>query len=136
MSEPTDPPPAKKSDPPLYALLTAAVLLLLYCGLTIAMVAEFASSTTDADGKVWERALLIYNSFTAFAVVAGSVLLGTQIQQANVKAARRESDAARGEAERVKQAARNALAATEATSTRSTAPADLAEVRSLLVQAL
>ena len=133
MSEPIAPTPkSAPSDPPRHALITAAALLLLYIGLTIAMMSWFSA---EGD-KRWDRVLLIYNGFTAFGLAAGGVLLGTQIQQGNVKAARRESDAARSEAERVKQAARTALAATEATAMRNAAAPDLAEVRSLLVQAL
>ena len=133
MSEPVAPAPTPATaGPPPHALITAAALLLLYIGLTIAMMSWFSAEPNER----WDRVLLIYNGFTAFGLAAGGVLLGTQIQQANVTAARRESDAARGEAERVKQAARNALAATEATTMRSATPPDLAEVRSMLVQAL
>ncbi|MDO8377995.1 hypothetical protein [Phenylobacterium sp.] len=122
------PPPA---GPPLHALLTAGVLLLLYVGLTVAMMGYFAAS----EGKLWEHALLIYNGFTAFAVAAGGVLLGTQIQQANVTAARREATEAKSEADRVKQAARAALAATHAPSAAAGA-APLADVRDLLTKAI
>lgn len=121
------PPPA---GPPLHALVTAGVLLLLYVGLTIAMIV-----LAERGDERWEHALLIYNGFTAFAVAAGGVLLGTQIQQANVTAARREATEARSESDRVKQAARAALAATHAPSTTAGA-ATLADVRDLLTKAI
>ena len=119
--------------PPIHALVTAGVLLALYVGLTIAMVGYFAGS---ADGKLWEHALLIYNGFTAFAVAAGGVLLGTQIQQANVAAARREANDAKAEADRVKGAAREALAAVHAEPASGDKAASLAQVRTLLAKAL
>lgn len=123
----TPPPPA---GPPLHALVTAGVLLLLYVGLTIAMI--FLAE--KGDGR-WEHALLIYNGFTAFAVAAGGVLLGTQIQQANVTAARREATEAKSESDRVKLAARAALAATHAPSAAAGATS-LADVRDLLTRAI
>lgn len=129
MTDTTVTPPS--AGPPLHALVTAGVLLLLYVGLTVAMMGYFAAS----EGKLWEHALLIYNGFTAFAVAAGGVLLGTQIQQANVTAARREATEARSESDRVKQAARAALAATHAPSATAGA-ATLADVRDLLTKAI
>lgn len=129
-TDPTPTPPP--AGPPLYALLTAAALLALYIGLTIAMMVRFAG-----DDKLWEHALLIYNGFTAFAVAAGGVLLGTQIQQANVAAARREAGEAKTDANRARQAVREALTAMEpaAPAERATA-ADLAAVRSHLLRAI
>lgn len=123
-----DPPPLPPgpSGPPFYAQLTAGVLLLLYVGLTVAMMLYFNTKET------WDHALLIYNGFTAFALAAAGVLLGTQVQQATANAARRESLEARAEAARVRQAALAALAATNA----PPAPSELKAVRDLLTKAL
>ncbi len=98
------PNPAPAPGPAIYSLLAAAALLLLYIGLTLAMIVYYA----DDPPPKWDHVLLIYNGFNAFAVAGGGVLLGTQIQRANVASANNE-------AERVKQAARAALAATEPT---------------------
>lgn len=128
-ADPAPAPPAPSSPPP-HALFTAAVLLVLYVGLTISMMAYFAADNTH----LWEHALLVYNGFTAFAVAAGGVLLGTQIQQANVTAARREATEARAESTRVRQAARQALVALHAA--QAPAAADLAQARTALAEAL
>jgi hypothetical protein len=101
MTDPALAPPPTPG-PAVYSLLAAAALLLLYIGLTLAMIVYYS----DAQPPLWDHVLLIYNGFNAFAVAGGGVLLGTQIQRANVASANTET-------ERVKQAARAALAATE-----------------------
>jgi len=123
---------AEPNTPPLHALITAGALLLLYVGLTIAMMAWFAGKT----GTLWDHALLIYNGFTGFAVAAGGVLLGTQIQQANVASARRTADRAQREEGRVKRLAGAALAATGEPTELTRGGQDVTRVRSLLTEAL
>ena len=126
---------APKSGPGWPALITAAILLALYVGLTIAMIAHFATDTTKETGQmVWERTLLIYNSFMSFAAAAGGVLLGTQIQQAQVGAAHQQAAAATQEADKAKQAAVGALAATHADPAASASP-PMAAVRAELLKA-
>lgn len=114
------------SAPPLYAQLTAGVLLALYVGLTVAMLVQFNPD------KLWDHALLIYNGFTAFALAAAGVLLGTHVQQSTVNAARRDSLEARADATRVRQAALAALAATHSPSP----PSELKTARDLLAKVL
>lgn len=71
---------------PTYTVWTAVVLVGFYLALTGVMFAQ--AGTIDA--SAWQNKLIIYNGFTAFAATAAGVLLGTQIQQANVTAARTE----------------------------------------------
>lgn len=71
---------------PTYTLLTAGILVLFYLALTGVMFAQAG----NIDPSAWQNKLIIYNGFTAFAATAAGVLLGTQIQQANVTAARTE----------------------------------------------
>ena len=116
------------SGPPRYALLTAAVLLALYVGLTVAMIVEYAESTQQMR---WDRVLVIYNGFSAFAAAAGGVLLGTQVQRVNLVQARKET-------ERAKSAIREALALTEpaGTTTLDARSATAADVRDILRRGL
>ena len=117
-------PGPRPPGPPFYVLITAAALLALYAGLTIAMMVEYA----PAGGAQWDRVLVIYNGFTAFAAAAAGALLGTQVQRANVAAAR-------GEAEKAKSAIRSALAATESGGATESARAG-ADVRATLLRGL
>ena len=71
---------------PTYTLLTAGILVLFYLALTGVMFAQAGA----IDASAWQNKLIIYNGFTAFAATAAGVLLGTQIQQANVTEARAE----------------------------------------------
>src|SRR5262249_29156054 len=121
-----------KTGPGWPALITAAALLLLYVGLTIAMISHFAP--TPKDDPLWERALLIYNSFMSFAAAAGGAPLGTQIQQAQAGAAHQQAAAATQEADKAKQAAAAALAATHADPAAS-ASAPMTAVRASLLKA-
>ena len=70
---------------PTYTVWTAVVLVAFYLGLT-----GFMFWYAGGDPAVWQQRLVVYNGFTAFAATAAGVLLGTQIQQANVTAARTE----------------------------------------------
>jgi hypothetical protein len=129
------PSPPSPASPRPYALAAAAVLLALYVGLTIAMVVHFAKAPPNS--PQWEHALLIYNGFTAFAVAAAGVLLGTQIQQTVVASARNEATQAKAESDRLRAAVRGALSTAEAApSVDDGGEPSLARVRSVLTGAL
>jgi len=120
---------------PVYTVITAGAILLLYIGLTVAMIIHFAP--LQAGSPVWERAMVIYNGVTAFAMAAGGVLLGTQIQQTNVTVAQGQAAAAKTEAEKVKDVARNALGQLQSDIGGGAATEDvLRNLQSQLVKAL
>jgi hypothetical protein len=128
--------PAGKSPLPRYTVITASVVVGVYLALTGLMLWVFGFDPRP--GPNWDHAILIYNSFLGFAFAAGGVLLGTQIQQVNVDAARREAGEAKSETAKVKQAVKNAV--TEAGDDRGGANAPdpaarLARVRNALLQA-
>jgi hypothetical protein len=70
---------------PTYTVWTAGVLVGFYLIMT-----AFMFWYAGGDIAVWQQRLVVYNGFTAFAATAAGVLLGTQIQQANVTEARAE----------------------------------------------
>lgn len=90
---------------PAYTLWTAAAIVALYLVLTMVMFWD-----GDATADAWERRLLIYNGFTAFAMTAAGVLLGTTIQQANVNAAKAEAEVAKAETAETKEGIKRVLA--------------------------
>lgn len=92
---------------PRYAVLTAAIILVVYLGLTFIMI--FALSKYPNDDPRWTHALLIYNGFMSFATAAAGLLLGTQIQQGAVEASQKDAADAKASEQTTKQAIHDVL---------------------------
>ncbi|MBP2511752.1 hypothetical protein [Sphingomonas sp. PvP018] len=92
---------------PVYTLVAAALLAVAWLIASWLMYERFVP---PGQPEAWDRALVLYNGLSAVGFTAIGVLLGTQVQQVNVAAARREAASARqGEAE-----AKSGAAATKA----------------------
>jgi hypothetical protein len=70
-------------------VLVGTVLLALYVALTYWLFSHFGFA--DAAVGNWERAMVLYNSVTTLAFAAAGVVLGVQVQQKNVAAAKAET---------------------------------------------
>lgn len=103
------PPVTTPSAKPVYAIVTAVIILIIYVGLTWLLFSKFVFSGTDPRPGEWDRALILYNSFVAIASAAAGVVLGAQVQQTNVTNARKDAAEAQKEKTQVKQAAKIAL---------------------------
>lgn len=78
------------SSPPSYRIVTAAVILVLYCILCaylLAMVAGFSDTQ-------WTRAAGIFSAFGALATTSAGILLGVESQAGTVADARAQAEAA------------------------------------------
>ena len=83
---------------PLYTILAATLLIVFWMYATYQLYQDFIVATKQPGGG-WERAQAIYSGITSVGFAAIGVLLGTQVQQVNVAAARSDADKARlGEA--------------------------------------
>ena len=111
-----------------YRLLAAAVILGLYLALAIAILLQAARW----EGSAWDHAMAIFASFGAIATAAASVLLGVEVQQANVEGARKEAGAATAQFAALAERHRIALAALSAPAEGEADEGRLARVRDLL----
>lgn len=100
-------PVAPVSSLPRYTVMTAAIIVGMYLVLTLIMI--FSLGAKPDEEPHWQHALLIYNGFMAFATSAAGVLLGTQIQQANVAASQQMAGQAAASEQKVKSAVKDAL---------------------------
>lgn len=86
-----------KSNPTTIAIITAIVLTGVWLVGSWYLFNYFAMQKPP-EGSNWERALVIYNGIASVAFAAIGVLLGTQVQQANVARARQEAAEAKVDA--------------------------------------
>lgn len=119
-----------------YRLVTAAVILALYAILAVVMLLAGSNWAEDR----WAHALTIFTSFGAIATAAASVLLGVEVQQNNVDAARRRTEEVTGQLAALREAHRIAMATANgpvATAGNAGSAEDrLERVRSLLADAI
>lgn len=143
--------PAITADPPILlpaytrrAAVALTAVWLIACGV---LYGRFIASEATPS---WDKALVLYNGLCAVGFTAVGVLLGTQVQEVNVVAARRDAQAAQRDkavaqtdAATVRAGARAALRATTAGDDRGggeaadpAARARLDAVRSQLIDIL
>ena len=90
---------------PSYRLIAAGLILLVYFGISAVILSNLFG---DSALKNWDQIIVIFNAVGTLATAACGVLLGVEVQKANV-------DAARGKAEALKrQVSRKDAAALEA----------------------
>lgn len=77
--------------------IAAIVLTAIWLVASWYLFDKFAMQTPPL-GSNWERALIIYNGLASVGFTAIGVLLGTQVQQANVARARQEAAVAKVDA--------------------------------------
>lgn len=126
---------------PGYAVVTAGVIVAGYLVVSAVMLVVFGFSPRA--GANWDHALVIYNGYTAFALAAAGVLLGTQIQQGVVNAAQSAARdakaaerAAEAKTEAVRSVARDALAGSGGDRGGGSAETELAALRRRLLEVL
>ena len=130
---------ARAAKVPRYAIISAAIIVLVFLGLTLVMMFS-VSSYADNDVH-WTHSLLIYNSFMSFATAAAGVLLGTQIQQSSVAASQKQATEAKVGEKTAKDAIHNALSLMQGDVTESGGTSELqsgrySSARQVLMQAL
>ena len=86
-----------------YSIIAAMIIVFLFLGLSWYMLHDVAATDPTVQYR-WERALSIYNGLQALAAAAAGVLLGTTVQQSNVKAAEARADAAQTGAQKANAA--------------------------------
>lgn len=92
-----------------YRLVAAAVILVAYAGLAGFMM--FCAQGWEEPG--WSHGLTVFSAFGAIATAAASVLLGVEVQQANVAQANQRADQATANFAAARQAVRSAIAAAD-----------------------
>lgn len=107
---------------PTYTLVAAVFLGLAWLFASWLMYRRFVQS--DQTGT-WDHALVLYNGLSSVGFTAIGVLLGTQVQQVNVSAARREAETARKSATEAKTDAAKLRAGARAAAKAATPAADL-----------
>ena len=92
--------------------IAAWILTGIYVLVAVLLLQRFGFG--DGSGGNWERALTIFNAFSAIGFAAVGVLLGTTVQQVNVANAQKEAvDAKAGEANAKKSEANMATYSAE-----------------------
>ncbi|TMJ16147.1 MAG: hypothetical protein E6G94_04945 [Alphaproteobacteria bacterium] len=123
------------TDQPSYRLITAAVILIAYAVVAGVVLYKVIGGSPLADAT-WNQVVLVFNAVGALATTAAGVLLGAEVQQANVRSAQRDAQSLAAAAARKHEAALNALASLDP----ATAGASLADgastARAILLQSL
>lgn len=94
-------------DKPTYRLYVAGGVLALY--LIVAGTLIWNILSADIPAARWDQVIVIFNAIGALATTAAGVLLGVEIQQGNVDAARHDARNSAAAAARKDEAARAAL---------------------------
>jgi hypothetical protein len=121
------------SSVPSYRLIAAGLILLVYFGISGVILASLLGNTPL---KNWDQIIVIFNAVGALATTACGVLLGVEVQQANVDAARGESQSLSRQVGRKDAAALEALGHLEATNPAARGADPLAGARSALQRGL
>ena len=75
--------------------IAAAVIALVYLGASAFILYHFG--VTNTPSGEWDHVIVIYNSITSVGFTAIGVLLGTQVQQVNLNAAKADTAAAKAD---------------------------------------
>lgn len=78
------------SASPSYRIITAAVILVLYCLLCAFLLAMLKS----LDDPQWSRAMAIFSAFGALATTSAGILFGVESQATTIADARTQAEAA------------------------------------------
>jgi hypothetical protein len=122
------------TDQPSYRLITAGVILIVYFAVA-AVVLYNVIGTTVAE-STWSQVVFVFNAIGALATTAAGVLLGAEVQQANVRGAQRDSQAHAAAAARKDQAALDALASLDQSGAAAGASDGVSNARSILQRSL
>jgi hypothetical protein len=122
------------TDQPSYRLITAGVILILY--FAIAAVVLYNVIGTPVAETTWSQIVFVFNAIGALATTAAGILLGAEVQQANVRGAQRDSQAHAAAAARKDQAALDALASLDRSGAAAGAGDGVSNARSILQRSL
>ncbi len=122
---------------PSYRLITAGVLLLAYLAFA-GVLLWLLYSVPREKAPEWNNVLVIFNAIGALATAAVGVLLGVEVQQANVEAAQMRAEQSAAETARKNTGIFAALASLEGATTMAATSADpgLSAARTALHAAL
>jgi len=87
--------------------IAAWLLTGLYVVVALVLLSRFGLG--DGSGGNWERALTIFNAFSAIGFAAVGVLLGTTVQQVNVSNAQNQAVAAKTSEDRMAEQAKKTI---------------------------
>jgi hypothetical protein len=113
-------------DTPSYRLYVAGGILAIY--LIIAGMLVWKVLSPGIPAQNWDQVIVIFNAIGTLATIAAGVLLGVEIQQGNVDAARHEARNSAAVAARKDEAVRAALEHLEGAGATSAAVATDASV--------
>jgi hypothetical protein len=100
--------PKMTNDPPSYRLYVAGIILAIYFSIAGYLLYRIYNPG-PGEAPVWDQVVFVFNAVGAIATTAAGVLLGVEVQQGNVNAARREARDAAIVSARKDEAVRAAL---------------------------
>jgi cytochrome bd-type quinol oxidase subunit 2 len=108
---------------PSYRLITAGILLLAYLVFAGVLLGQLYSVPKDK-APDWNNVLVVFNAIGALATAAVGVLLGVEVQQANVDSAQKRAEQSAAEAARKSTGILAALGSLEGTASQAATSAD------------